>query len=172
MHFLEPITNAYADHAYDGMEVAIFPSYFHGKCLNDDGVEPDGCPNPDCPLVCGTPGSLVHFYGKLRYIAFNQTKHLLKELSTPDSDSYKQVEREVVRRAGGKSKTRRSSGGLSTVPVPTKREEDAKEKLKEAMANVPIWLEQICGGSGSGDINGLPQCNWEQEMKEYILTFP
>ncbi|KAJ7927456.1 hypothetical protein B0H13DRAFT_1970447, partial [Mycena leptocephala] len=26
------------------------------------GNEPPGCPNPYCPIVCGTPGSLVYFY--------------------------------------------------------------------------------------------------------------
>ncbi|KAI0689299.1 hypothetical protein BC835DRAFT_261170 [Cytidiella melzeri] len=174
LHYLDSITNAYSNSSYDGMETAIFPSYFHGKCLDENGVEPDGCPNPDCPLVCGTPGSLVHFYGKLRYIAFNQTKHLLKDLSTPGSDTYDQVERAVLRQAN--EKTRRSNSirlyARTSLPLKTKREEDVKTKLKETLAKVPMWLEQICGGSGNGDINGLPNCNWEAAMKNYILTFP
>ncbi|KAI0085897.1 hypothetical protein BDY19DRAFT_963563 [Irpex rosettiformis] len=175
MEFLQPITNAYSSSSYDGMERAIFPNFFHGKCLDDNGVEPDGCPNPDCPLVCGTPGSLVHFYSKLRYIAFNQTRHLLKDLSTPGSDTYNQVERAVIRRENRKTRKRTTvnRSGFSTVALPTKRSEDeVKKKLKNVMRNVPTWIEQVCGGSGSGDTNDLPQCNWEREMKEYILTFP
>ena len=30
--YLQPITNAYQNNACDGLETAIFPSYFHGKC--------------------------------------------------------------------------------------------------------------------------------------------
>ena len=78
------------------MEAAIFPHYFHGKCLDSSGQEPAGCPNPDCPIVCGTPGSLVHFFPKLRYIAFNQTYHLLQALATPGSPTYAAVERSVL----------------------------------------------------------------------------
>ena len=63
MQFLQPITQTYANRSYDGMEHAIFPSFFHGKCLDSKGREPDGCPNPDCPIVCGTPGSLVQTDG-------------------------------------------------------------------------------------------------------------
>ena len=31
--------SAYSKQAYQGMETAIFPSFFHGKCLDEDGVE-------------------------------------------------------------------------------------------------------------------------------------
>ena len=62
------------------METAIFPSYFHGKC-QVNGVNPPGCPNPDCPVVCGTPGSLVHFFPTLRGIAYNQTRKRLDDLA-------------------------------------------------------------------------------------------
>lgn len=175
MRWLEPITRTYADKAYDGMEVAIFPSYFHGKCLVD-GVEPDGCPNPDCPVVCGTPGSLVHFYGKLRYLAYNQTRHILKELSTPGSATYEQVEQNVLE---GSSKTRRSmriyarSSPYGTVPmVLKKREEDVKARLKSTMETISELLGQTCGTSGDGNTNSLPQCDWEDAMKPYILSFP
>ena len=50
MDLLRPVTDAYKSDAYNGMETAIFPSYFHGKC-QQDGVDPPGCPNPDCPVV-------------------------------------------------------------------------------------------------------------------------
>lgn len=172
---LAPLVTSYTTKAYSGMELAIFPSYFHGKCLVN-GVEPDGCPNPDCPVVCGTPGSLVHFYGKLRYIAFNQTRHVLKELATPGSNTYQQIEQNVLQ---ANSKTRRSirlyarSGPYGTVPMLlTRREEDVKAQLRSVMKNVGPWLEEICGASGDGEMNGLAYCSWEQAMKNYILTFP
>lgn len=156
------------------MEEAIFPSYFHGKCLVN-GVEPDGCPNPDCPVVCGTPGSLVHFFGKLRYIAFNQTRQFMKEITTPGSDTYEKVEQNIL---AADSKTRRSirmysrAGPYGTVPMLlTRREEEAKSKLKQTMAKVPSWLEYICGGEND-DTNGLPDCSWEDAMKRYIVSFP
>jgi uncharacterized Zn finger protein len=124
--------------------------------------------------VCGTPGSLVHFYGKLRFIAFNQTRHLLKELSAPGSDTYNQVERAVLNHANKKRRQGNTTrlSWRNTLPIPTKREEDVKAQLKETMSNIPIWLEQVCGGSGYGDVNGLPECSWETLMKDYILTFP
>ncbi|KAI1784539.1 hypothetical protein LXA43DRAFT_209360 [Ganoderma leucocontextum] len=96
MTYLAPILTAYHDQAYHNMETGIFPSYFHGKCLDKSGQEPPGCPNPDCPVVCGTPGSLVHFFPKLRYIAFNQTCHLLQKLSSPNSPTYNRVETLVL----------------------------------------------------------------------------
>lgn len=79
------------------METAIFPSYFHGKCqrFSKDGQDPPGCPNPDCPVVCGTPGSLVHFYSTLRFIAFNDTRNLLEGFVKPGSHPFKQIEQLV-----------------------------------------------------------------------------
>ena len=35
MKYLEPIIDAYKANAYAGMETAIFPSYFHGKCQQE-----------------------------------------------------------------------------------------------------------------------------------------
>lgn len=175
MNYLTPITNAYHHDAYDKMENAIFPSYFHGKC-EQDGVDPPGCPNPDCPVVCGTPGSLVHFYSKLRYIAYNQTRSLLHELSTPGSNTYQEFERNILEANG---KTRRNiriyarATTYGTVPLfLTKREEDLKTKLRMTMAKVDNWLEQVCGGNGAGTTNHLPECSWEANMKQYILSFP
>lgn len=98
---------AFRKQSYAGMESAIFPSFFHGKCLDDDGNTPPGCPNPDCPVVCGTPGSMVHFYPKLRYIAFNETYHLFQDLADPSSKVYKQVENTVVAAANQSPQHRR-----------------------------------------------------------------
>ncbi|KAI0355908.1 hypothetical protein OH77DRAFT_1424178 [Trametes cingulata] len=227
--YLQPILSTYQKQAYNGMETAIFPSYFHGKCLDSQGNEPDGCPNPDCPIVCGTPGSLVHFYPKLRFIAYNQTYHLLQDLSAPGTDTYKRVEQAVMdaaasspgdRRRGysriyprgltdavnvahnnkvsgsaahpGSGSGPRSGSGSSLdsvpssrpqgvseaspskmlVPVFLKRAQDVQAGLKSIMAQVHGLLGDACGANGVEDTNGLPECSWETEMKEYILSFP
>lgn len=174
--YLRPIMDAYSNDAYDGMETAIFPSYFHGKC-QQDGVDPPGCPNPDCPVVCGTPGSLVHFYGKLRYIAFNQTRHLLQTLSTPGTDAYDAVERRVLAADGAKTRRamriyQRASPSGSVPLLLTRREEDTQARLRDIMRAIGPMLLQTCGGAEDGETNGLAECSWEREMKEYILTFP
>ena len=174
MNYLSPITKAYQSDAYNGMETAIFPSYFHGKC-QQDGIDPPGCPNPDCPVVCGTPGSLVHFYGKLRYIAFNQTRHLLDALTTPGSDAYNQVEQNIFDAAKSRRMIRiyERTSPYGTVPLfLTKREDDMKSQLKKIMDSIGPMLLSTCGGLDDGETNGLPDCSWEQAMKEYILTFP
>ncbi len=95
--FVEPIFTAFANASYDSLENAIFPSYFHGKCqrFSKDGQNPPGCPNPDCPVVCGTPGSLVHFYSTLRLITFNDTKTVLEKLAQPDSPTFNEILQQV-----------------------------------------------------------------------------
>ncbi|OCH86320.1 hypothetical protein OBBRIDRAFT_797291 [Obba rivulosa] len=103
LSYLAPFMHAYENQSYAGMETAIFPNYFHGKC-QQNGVDPPGCPNPDCPVVCGTPGSLVHFYSTLRYIAFNQTRHILNEFMSPSSDIYRQVEQNIMDAANSQSR--------------------------------------------------------------------
>ncbi|TBU46704.1 hypothetical protein BD309DRAFT_887948 [Dichomitus squalens] len=113
-NYLNPIITAYHDQSYQNMENGIFPSYFHGKCLDKNGNEPAGCPNPDCPVVCGTPGSMVHFFPKLRYIAFNQTLHLLETLSSPGSPSYDRME-ELVLDASQRPPDERRRRGFSRV---------------------------------------------------------
>lgn len=97
MTLLQPLLTAYANASYDSMETAIFPSYFHGKCqrFSKDGQDPPGCPDPDCPVVCGTPGSLVHFYPTLRYIAWNNTKSLIDEMLAPGQPTFDAIEKMV-----------------------------------------------------------------------------
>ena len=175
MPLLRPLTDAYAASAFDIMRTAIFPSYFHGKCLQD-GVQPPGCPNPDCPVVCGTPGSLVHFYAKLRYIAYNATSHLLRTLADPASDTAKQVEQAVLDAAHQNARrmlrvyARAAPYGASPFAL-RKREEDTRAKLRAIMAKAAPLLLEFCGGA-NGATNGLPFCSWEDAMKGYILTFP
>ena len=193
MSFFHPILTTYYDTSYDDMKTAIFPSYFHGKCQRD-GVEPQGCPNPDCPVVCGTPGSLVHFFPTLRFIAFKSTRDTLQRLCSPSSDEYKKTERAVIRAATttrkGESKQRRVSisndgaaqgvGGELVQGMPPgkniqylrKREEDVEKEFKEIMGQVPVLLEEMCGGKPTEDASALPDCSWEEAMKAFILTYP
>ncbi|THH11920.1 hypothetical protein EW145_g360 [Phellinidium pouzarii] len=97
MTLMQPVVAAYSNVSYDSLETAIFPSYFHGKCqrFSKDGQDPPGCPDPDCPVVCGTPGSLVHFYPTLRYIAFNSTRETLTDIMKTGSPAYVQVEERI-----------------------------------------------------------------------------
>lgn len=174
------------------MRHAIFPSFFHGKCQRPDGTLPSGCPNPDCATVCGTPGSLVHFYPKLRYIAFNATRHALTVLTSPRTggDAYAAVEERVLadaiankprmdrrflRLARGSHRpaiVERAVREVAHAHTLEQRAEDVKAELRAILAQVGPKLEQACGGTGHGQTNGLPWCSWEKEMKTYILTFP
>ncbi|ETW78087.1 hypothetical protein HETIRDRAFT_326012 [Heterobasidion irregulare TC 32-1] len=174
LSYLRPILDTYKSRSYTAMETAIFPSYFHGKCQRN-GVDPPGCPNPDCPVVCGTPGSLVHFYPKLRYIAYNQTRALLADLAAPGSQSYEKVESAVMKAATMRRMVRWYRFGhpvAPNLPYVRKREENVKEGFKNIMAQVALLLEKSCGGRATDDEGALSQCSWEAAMKEFILTFP
>jgi len=185
MLHLQPIISAYNSSSYDGMERAIFPSYFHGKCQRN-GVDPPGCPIPDCPVVCGTPGSLVHFFPTLRFIAFNYTRGALQQLCSPGHEAYTQAERSVVQTAAAsyrRGDERRwfeymisGAGGelapRKNFPSSWKREESVKKEFEAIMREVPKRLEQACGGDPSEDVNALPGCSWEARMKAFIHTFP
>ncbi|KAI0049174.1 hypothetical protein FA95DRAFT_1571363 [Auriscalpium vulgare] len=181
MSYLQPILTAYTNSSYDGMETAIFPSYFHGKC-QVNGVDPKGCPNPDCPVVCGTPGSLVHFYPTLRFIAFNETREAMRLYTSSDSEAYRQVEHDVVRAAGKQARAAvprfaRYGDDVAGVmgenmPYVKKREESAKKALREILDEIPDLLAKACGGSAKDSVDGLPSCSWDAAMQEYILSFP
>jgi hypothetical protein len=189
--YLFPLIDAYTSASYDSLRTAIFPGYFHGKC-QVDGVDPEGCPNPDCPVVCGTPGSLVHFYTKLRAIAFNNTRGLLTELSSPDGVVYgkirdrvmKDAERNTPRmvrvygRAPAGDVTSKTTSHSQHVSYPnpkfslSTRGQNVEKQLKPILNKIPGLLEKECGGTGKDGLEGLHMCNWENEMKAYILSFP
>jgi len=181
LDYISPILSGYEQQCYAGMETAIFPSYFHGKCQDQNGALPQGCPNPDCPVVCGTPGSLVHFYSKLRRIAFSQTQQLLTNLSKPDSDTYKAVESTVLKYINKPiprmiRRRRDLPFALDQESSPlAKRAEDAKGKLRTIMDRVPSTLEVLCGGISSNDGGSddeLVNCSWKTNITGYILKFP
>lgn len=162
--YLTPLVTIYNKQAYNALETAIFPSYFHGKCQNPEtGVDPAGCPSPNCPVVCGTPGSLIHFYSKLRTIAFEETTSMLKNLTSPDSDSFKGVAKAVMA-------DMHSNSGLAAPPrhvgIPVQRRaQNMTMVLEKIMEQAPMLLKKACG-------EGQAACSWEVKMKEYILSFP
>ncbi|TFY60958.1 hypothetical protein EVJ58_g4822 [Rhodofomes roseus] len=101
-----PLLSAYDAAAYIGMETAVFPRFFHGKCAVH-GADPPGCPNPDCPVVCGTPGSMVHFFPTLRYLAYNETRARIEAAADPEGATYKLVEQNVLNAANDHRHTMR-----------------------------------------------------------------
>jgi hypothetical protein len=151
LQYLRPILDAYQNDSYSALETAIFPGYFHGKC-QVNGIDPSGCPDPDCPVVCGTPGSLVHFYAKLVSIVFDCIQDRLASLVSPGSKAYSKVERTLLAEAGNMNKNEKISF--------TKRMENILRQL-------PVSLGNVCGGA-----DDVPRCSWETEMKAFILSFP
>jgi hypothetical protein len=166
------------------MENAIFPSYFHGKCQEPaTGIDPPGCPNPDCPVVCGTPGSMVHFYSHLRSLAYKATVRLIGEIAKPSSSAFRKVEKLVT--SGASSRTARQrrfrfmrfddDGQLqSAMDLGTqmeRRSSHVQKTLESTFGQFGAILDGVCGGT-DGSTDSLPNCSWEQAMKEYILTFP
>ncbi|KAJ7185480.1 hypothetical protein C8R46DRAFT_1185202 [Mycena filopes] len=165
---MHPIMTAYANESYMSLETAIFPGYFHGKCQDlQTGVDPEGCPNPDCPVVCGTPGSLVHFYSKLRYIAFNDTRHLLASCASASTSSVEDIA--FTHQPRSNSDTTLAPRILRfrrAATEPSASREDVNRVVQDALKKIPDQMNVTCGGSG------YPNCSWEKAMKEYILTFP
>lgn len=204
---MQPILATYMNTCYNLLETAIFPSYFHGKCqrFSKDGQNPPGCPNPDCPVVCGTPGSLVHFYSTLRFIAFNSTKTTLEALTTPGNKAYKEVEALLKARQSSDVYRRGSGTGynntiedrdMASSPVShgmhgLKKRAHARQlgysggrrgavilqarstpTLASILAQFNPMFEKVCGGNARDANGALPKCSWEDDMKQYILSFP
>ncbi|KAJ6612682.1 hypothetical protein B0H10DRAFT_2165495 [Mycena sp. CBHHK59/15] len=168
-----PVMKSYRNNSYTVLENAIFPSYFHGKC-QVNGVDPAGCPNPDCPVVCGTPGSLVHFYFTLLGLVHDAVVNILVDALSPGSVPYAALEKTVSRQATGPGprmlRYKRSMptlDGKSSVPLISKRENLGNDVLRNAMNHVGPALDKFCGGRGD-----LPLCSWEKPMKELILSYP
>ncbi|KAF9482315.1 hypothetical protein BDN70DRAFT_853562 [Pholiota conissans] len=177
--FLAPFIDEYNRRAYDYMENAIFPSYFHGKCQNPaTGIDPPGCPNPDCPVVCGTPGSMIHFYPKLRYISFDATAGLVDDIAKRGSPAYKQVLKLLTSAAASSNPARRTLFRFKRFEEAEdhehlqRREVDADQWLHPASKEFRPALAAACGGNPNAKANGLPNCSWEDSFKSYILSFP
>ncbi|KAJ7485544.1 hypothetical protein FB451DRAFT_1083002 [Mycena latifolia] len=172
---LAPIMKAYRNNSYSDLETNIFPRYFHGKC-QVNGVDPKGCPNPDCPVVCGTPGSIVHFYSTFTQIAYNTTLDSLLSCVSPHSASYRAFEKGVAAHLGELEtgpgpqilRFRRSLLFADNEPSvsPIANQENFVPILRGMLEQIPMALEDCCGGSD------LPLCIWETKMKALILSYP
>lgn len=187
------MVSEYNRRAYDYIETAIFKDYFHGKCEDPDtGIDPPGCPKSDCDVVCGTPGSMVHFYSKLRYLAFDANIDLFSDIVAPGSDTYKKIEKAVlaaVEASHSVSNKKRKlfrfmrpdedtvalgSDRLSNWSDHTKekRDEQTKSELRSLLNQFRLLLTVACGGGQDGKTKGIPFCTWEDTFKPYILSFP
>ncbi|KZV75899.1 hypothetical protein PENSPDRAFT_661410 [Peniophora sp. CONT] len=178
--YLRPLAEQYNNASYNGMEKAIFPSYFHGKC-QQDGVEPEGCPNPDCPVVCGTPGSLVHFYSTLRFIAFNQTRALLQDLMSPGSAGYQQLEDAVVRDATAAGSARRTmpvaaprnstmrgtkKGKKAAKATAVPMESTEESPVRRMMSKMVSWRSRRREDLGAGAAAGTTVAEWSNDDEQ------
>ena len=167
---MDPIWAAYQAAAYKAYNYAIFPNFFHGKCQQVDPknpkgpfVDPPGCPNPDCPVVCGTPGSLIHFYTNLKEIVYKETVEILGNITHPKSEPALAVVKTMLEQVGGQYQRRSWIGRRGAQRVNEKTIRVAVEKV---LGEILAELAKACGGST------LPFCSWEKEMKRYILSFP
>jgi len=191
LDYVTPLLSSYEGTSYSRMETAIFPSYFHGKCEDPvTGIAPAGCPNPSCPVVCGTPGSMVYHFPKLRRIAFDTVHAMLFEHTREGSDTYNAVQRIVKRfmvaRVTPNVATRSISRifwarrDLDLLPEYEymhlkKRGGGVGANLKLILESIPERLARACGyvgPDGNGSMDELQGCSWEAETAEYILQFP
>ena len=136
----------------------------------------------------------MHFFPKLRFIAFNYTRNTMQRLCSPGNGAYDRSEHAVVQAAArphGHGNERRrvpwfeyaaaaAGGELARSAVQGrnlsyKRKRDdgsVKKGFEKIMKRATVLLEEACGGRASEDGKALPKCSWEGSMKSYILTFP
>ncbi|KAJ3788512.1 hypothetical protein GGU10DRAFT_108249 [Lentinula aff. detonsa] len=188
------LKDAYAKVAYASLENAIFPSYFHGKCqqrtANGTLVNPPGCPNPDCPVVCGTPGSMVHFFPVLRNITVKAHEDIFTLLIKQDSESFQDVKTCVLDAMPTKKCPKESahdkrsisrlfaahisrSSGRHTYSGILPRENCYDDAIFEKdlydvlqLGMVQMWSD-VCDAR-----KDFANCSWEKAMKAFILQFP
>ncbi|KAG0143943.1 hypothetical protein CROQUDRAFT_134660 [Cronartium quercuum f. sp. fusiforme G11] len=172
---VDPINSHWHHTIYNQTEKAIFPEYFHGKCQRViDGVykDPEGCPNPDCPVVCGTPGSMVHFYDKLVSIVFNVMQKSLHTSLPTTGSAYDQLEQAVISLAATNS--RRSSlhaRGNNMDPkilpeLPVQVLNQMSEQDSWLSPHKPHALSTIPLNSSGGKMNSVPL-----DTKPVLSTF-
>ncbi|KAH9819496.1 hypothetical protein DFH28DRAFT_1145274 [Melampsora americana] len=166
---IAPINSHWHNTIYDQTEKAIFPGYFHGKCQRViDGVykNPVGCPNPDCPVVCGTPGSMVHFYDKLVSIVFEVMQKSLHTSLPTSGTAFERLEQAVLSLATSSSHRRSSlyarafnnkPKAVSTLPIQfldpiSEQGSSSGQKPRsvesgENQDNLPLGLSKGLGGN-------------------------
>ncbi|KAK0203701.1 hypothetical protein DFS33DRAFT_1333315 [Desarmillaria ectypa] len=175
---MKPMLVAFEKQAPSRFQQDIFPKYFHGRC-QVNGVDPEGCPNPDCPVVCGTPGSLIHFYPILLEIVHNSTIALLQDITSPHSDAYKETEKNVIDSLSFHSSSPRMFRFSRSTFYPTisttlsatgflkrSRSPDFSQVFKSHMSKI---LEMVTKACKTG--NGGGRCTFP-DMKKKILSYP
>jgi len=166
---LQPVLSLYNRQAYESMRAAEFPGFFHGKC-QVNGVDPKGCPKPDCSVVCGTPGSIYHFYSTFVHIAYNTTLYGIVDSTSPNNSTsqYHAIKKSVLNDYP-RYKHSRSFGRYSSRSQASQAPKILDGILSEifSLANINNALEKTCGGAS------LPLCNWVSNgMKDYVLSWP
>jgi hypothetical protein len=113
----------------------------------------------------------VHFYDVVRYRAFNSTVHAIEPILSPNSEAFKKVAQGIEEAAGSKDRNRnRNRSRRSTLSCANG--ESVRATLVGLFRPFRRLMIVACGGTPEGKLNGLPACDWEQEFKSYILSFP
>jgi len=172
LHLLEPINSTFYHTAHEFLKQAIFPSYFHGKCQNPTtGINPSGCPNPSCPVICGTPGSLVFHYSTLQTIVHAATKANYKQVTDPGSLAFSETLSRIMH-AGDLDRTSRPPLRFAHIlRTHEKRyEHSANRTLFSILQRFSGLLDARCNNPQRK--SGSSLCDWRDEMVPYILSFP
>ncbi|KAL0067514.1 hypothetical protein AAF712_005505 [Marasmius tenuissimus] len=190
---LDPLRQAFQLDSPGALHRYIF-KFFRGKCQRN-GIEPEGCPNPDCPSRCGTPGSMVHFYPTFRRLAFTAVRDTIKNQTEVGSSVYKQIQARVEQRrvVGAKEAPlrllpRAYANRDMSVPIlymrqpfevypgvegPLfKRGRDYSVSIAKVLEELVQELEAGCGLEAKESTTDLRNCSWEREMKKFILQYP
>ncbi|KAK7058433.1 hypothetical protein VNI00_002067 [Paramarasmius palmivorus] len=185
---LQPMRIAYNDTVSESIKHDVF-KLFKGKCQRN-GVEPEGCPNPSCPVICGTPGSMCYHYDKLEDLAFNAVHSILYNITQPTSPVFQQVYSSIAR-----SKSRRETAYMRfqprayapDLPLPfdfmrqplvirsTLDDLYARDssRLTEISSGLSLELQKKCGYEPHGSKKDLgSRCSWKKEMCSFILQYP
>ncbi|KAK0192601.1 hypothetical protein F5146DRAFT_1040623 [Armillaria mellea] len=179
LSLVEPLLDAFGNEAPPCFQQNIFPGHFHGKC-QVNGVDPPGCPNPDCAVVCGTPGSLIHFYDDLLDIVFNSTATVCQNMTSPHSNVYQAIEKNMLEAMSSHSSSRRMFRfarstfypTMSTAPSATgfskrSRFPNFSQVFHRHMSKLPRAVRNACKtGKGGGSRCTFP------DMKKKILSYP
>jgi hypothetical protein len=147
---------------------------------------------PPVLSVCGTPGSIIHFYNTFVNIAFNTTSSGIANITSPTNSSsqFKEIQKEVSSACQGANQRRRriaplfsSSSGASEG---CSDQDSIQSTLKNILSldNIQSTMRDECGGQD------LPDCNWIQQgmkasryhrcllliahalLQDYVLSWP
>ncbi|KAJ7064927.1 hypothetical protein C8F01DRAFT_781041 [Mycena amicta] len=164
---MKPAMAAYQNVAFTNLRQDIFPGLFHGKCQNKTtNIDPPGCPKPDCAVICGTPGSMVHFYDLLCAAVHNSTLKSISESFDQHSDSFQAILVAVLGLVNNQGAAERRDLRFRRFAAVAPSKSEVISVLRSKMNQSGEMLERACGGPGR------PSCRWEKDMKPFILSFP